>query len=52
MLEQQVKSLQYLDKAFEQRDPNLVAWRVWPFFEEMKNDPIFQVYLNKMDFPV
>lgn len=51
MLGKTEESAAYTDIAFEQRDSNLLAWRVWPFFDSIKEDPIYQTYLQRMNFP-
>ena len=41
----------YLEKAFEERACLLVTIGVYPFFSFIKNDPNFQPFLKRMNFP-
>ena len=46
------KAIEFLDKAFEERDGSLPFIKVWPTCSFMRTDPRFQPYLERMHFPV
>ena len=45
------KALDWLEKAYETRDPNLPYVRVVPIFDSVRSDPRFQDLLRRMNFP-
>lgn len=45
------KSVQFLNRAFEERDCSLPFINVWPLCSYFKTDPRFQPYLERMNFP-
>ena len=45
-------ALEWLERAYEQRDPNLILDIVAePLFRGMANDPRFKAFLRKMNLP-
>ena len=44
--------MHWLEKAFEQRDPNLIDVARDPLFNNLTPDPRFQAFLRKMNLPV
>lgn len=42
------KAFEYLDKAYEQRDPNLYSLKIDSRFESLRSDPRFKALLKKM----
>jgi TolB-like protein/Tfp pilus assembly protein PilF len=45
------KSLEFIDKAFEERDCGLPFINVWPQSSFIRTDPRFIPYLKRMNFP-
>ena len=45
------KAIEFLDKAFEDRDCGLPFIKVWPQSSFIRTDPRFQPYLKRMNFP-
>lgn len=45
------KTLEYLNKAFEEREPRLTLIKMAPFFGFLRDDPRFQELLKKVGFP-
>jgi hypothetical protein len=45
------QALEWLEKAFELRDQNIVFANVMPDFESLRNTPRFQALLRRMNFP-
>ena len=46
------KALEWLEKAFEARDGNLIYLSVDPIFDYLRDEPRFQDMLRKMNLPV
>jgi Tfp pilus assembly protein PilF len=44
-------AIEWLEKAFEIRDPYLVLLNVSPWFDQLREVPRFQVLLERMSFP-
>jgi adenylate cyclase len=51
MAEEKDRALEWLEKAFELRDPNM-AYLCLPCFDSVRSDPRFQELLRKMNLPV
>jgi len=45
------KAFEFLEKAHEQRDGLLLVARTWPAAQQMKSDPRFDAFVQKMNFP-
>ena len=45
------KSLDLLEKAYEERNPYMVKLKVEPIFDPIRSDPRFQSLLRRMNFP-
>ena len=45
------QALQWLEKAYEQRDAGLTLLRVEPFLDPIRSDPRFQDLVRRMSFP-
>ena len=45
------KSLEWLEKAFEARDPNVPYLSVIPVFDSLRDDAPFQGLLRRMNLP-
>ncbi len=48
----EARALDYLEKAYEVRDPNVPYLAVDPIFDFMRSDPRFQAILRKVGLPV
>jgi TolB-like protein/Tfp pilus assembly protein PilF len=46
------RSLEWLEKAFEARDPNIPYLNVIPLFDGLRDDPRFQDLLRRMNLPL
>jgi tetratricopeptide (TPR) repeat protein len=46
------RALDYLERAFEARDPNLPYLSVDPIFDFMREDPRFQDLMRGLDLPI
>jgi TolB-like protein/Flp pilus assembly protein TadD len=46
-----VQAFQWLEKAYEERDSDLVTMNSHPFFQPIRSDPRFQALLRRMNFP-
>jgi len=44
------KALEYLEKAFEERESFMGWLKVWPIFDSLRSEPRFQALLKKMNF--
>jgi serine/threonine-protein kinase len=45
------KALDWLEKAYEQREGWLVTLKVEPMYDPLRSEPRFQAILEKMNFP-
>ena len=45
------RALDWLERAYEQREGWLVLLKVQPMFDPLRSDPRFQAVMDKMDFP-
>ncbi len=45
------RALEWLERAYEARDPNLVYIGVQPLFDSVRDDPRFQDLLRRMNLP-
>jgi hypothetical protein len=45
------QALYWLERAFEERDPNLPYLKVWPEWDPLRSDPRFQDSVRRMNFP-
>jgi hypothetical protein len=51
LAEETAKSLQWLERAYDERHPFLVHVKVYPEWEPMHFHPRFQELLRRMNFP-
>jgi len=49
--EEKDQACQWLEKAYEERDPLLVEVKTVPAFNDLRSDPRFQELLHRMNFP-
>lgn len=42
---------EWLERAYEERDPNLPYWNVWPVSASLGADPRFQDLLRRVGLP-
>jgi tetratricopeptide (TPR) repeat protein len=42
------KALQWLEAAYDARDPNMVMLKVWPAWDPLRGEPRFQALLKRM----
>ena len=42
---------EWLDRAYEERDGQLIFIGQWPWFQHLRSDPRFQALLRRMNFP-
>jgi tetratricopeptide (TPR) repeat protein len=45
------RALDWLETAYEERDPNMVYLSVYPTWDSLRSDPRFQSLLRRMNFP-
>jgi adenylate cyclase len=45
------RAFEFLEKAYEQRDGLLLVSRRWPATQQMKSDPRFEAFIQKIKFP-
>jgi serine/threonine protein kinase/TolB-like protein len=45
------RALNWLEKAYEERDPNMIFLKVESFLDPLRSDPRFQNLLRRMNFP-
>ena len=50
-LEDKDKTLEYLNKAYEQREPQLVEIKVRPNFNFLRDDPRFKELVKRVGIP-
>ena len=50
-LGQKDQAFAWLEKAYQQREYNLVMLKIGPFFDPLRSDPRFQSLLRRMNFP-
>ncbi|NNE98057.1 MAG: protein kinase [Pyrinomonadaceae bacterium] len=50
-LKDKEKTLEYLNKAYQQREPGLVSLKREPFIDFLRDEPEFQELLKKVGFP-
>jgi hypothetical protein len=48
---EQDQALKWLERAAEQRDPNLFFLKDNPFLKNIESDPRFKAFLRKMNLP-
>jgi len=46
-----MKAMEWIERAFELRDPNMPYVEVWPLFIPLHHEPRFQEVLRQMGFP-
>ncbi len=46
------RTLEWLERAYEERDPNMPYLSVIPVFDPLRDDPRFQDLLRRMDLPL
>lgn len=46
------KALDQLEKGYEQRDVWMKELKAWPWFDSLRNEPRYQVLMQRMNFPV
>jgi len=49
---EKVQALEWLEKGFEERDPNMPYLDLYPEFETLRSEPRFQDLLRRMNLPV
>ncbi len=45
------RALEWLERAYEARDPNMPYLSAMPFFDNLRDDPRFQDLLRRMNLP-
>jgi TolB-like protein/DNA-binding winged helix-turn-helix (wHTH) protein/tetratricopeptide (TPR) repeat protein len=45
------RPLEWLERAYEERDPGMLTLKVSPWYESLRGEPRFQQLLARMDFP-
>ena len=45
------EAFEWLDRAYEQRDPSLMATKVQPLLKSLHNDPRYAAFLKKLNLP-
>jgi tetratricopeptide (TPR) repeat protein len=45
------KAFEFLEKAYEQRDGLLLGSRTWPAARQLRSDPRFKIFIQKIKFP-
>ena len=48
---ERVRALEWLEKGFEDRDPNMNFIDDYPIFESLRSEPRFQDLLRRMNLP-
>jgi hypothetical protein len=43
------QAYEWLEKAYEERDQQIVWLKVWPLFDPLRSDPRFKAMLKKMN---
>jgi TolB-like protein len=51
MAGEKVQALDWLERAFEARDPNMPYLNLYPEYETLRSDPRFQALLRRMNLP-
>ena len=50
-LQDKDKAFEYLNKAFEQREPQMTEIKVFPPFKSLRDDPRFKELVKKVGIP-
>jgi hypothetical protein len=45
------KALEWLDRAYAQRDPSLMSTKIDPLLKSLHSDPRFTAFLKKLNLP-
>ena len=45
------EAFEWLDRAYAQRDPSLMATKVEPLLKSLHNDPRYAAFLKKLNLP-
>jgi TolB-like protein/tetratricopeptide (TPR) repeat protein len=45
------RAFEWLDRAYEQRDPDIYTFKGDPLFKNLENDPRYKAFLRKMNLP-
>jgi len=45
------EAFEWLDRAYVQRDDDLIVTKVDPFLQNLRNDPRYAALLKKLNFP-
>jgi hypothetical protein len=48
---EKVQALEWLERGFEARDPNMPYLNLYPEFETLRSEPRFQALVRKMGLP-
>ena len=51
LLGEKEEALEWLEKAYMEKDPQLPAIRIWPGFDTLQDEPRYQDLVRRMNFP-